>query len=40
MYPQESSKGLIIKKPHGGALAEHFGINKTFEMHKNHFYWP
>jgi len=40
MYPQESSKGLIIKKPHGGALAEHFGINKTFEILKEHFYWP
>jgi len=30
---------LIVKEAHGGAIADHFGINKTFEMFKEHLYW-
>jgi len=33
-------RDLIIKEAHGGALASHFGINKTLEILKEHFYWP
>src|SRR4029079_8283196 len=31
---------LLVKEVHGGSLAGHFGINKTIDMLKEHFYWP
>ena len=40
MHPQESSKGLDVKKAHEEALARHFDINKTLKILKEHLYWP
>ena len=31
-------RNLIVKEVHGGALVWHFGINKTIEILKEHFY--
>jgi len=28
----------MIKKAHEGALSDHFGINKTLDILKDHFY--
>jgi len=36
----KSSKGLDCQGARGGVLADHFGINKTLEILKDHFYWP
>jgi len=38
--PKSPLRDLIIKKAHGGDLAIHFGINRTLEILKDHFYWP
>jgi len=29
-----------FSKAHRGALAGHFGLNKTIDILKEHFYWP
>jgi len=29
-----------VKEVHGGGLASHFGINKTIDLLKGHFFWP
>jgi len=31
---------LLVREAHGGALASHFGLNKTINILKEHFYWP
>ena len=31
---------LLVKEVLGEALAGHFGINKTIDMLKEHFFWP
>ncbi|XP_074315385.1 uncharacterized protein LOC141651579 [Silene latifolia] len=38
--PQGSIQELIIREAHGGALAGHFGSNKTYDIVSAHFYWP
>ena len=38
--PRSLPRDLIVKKAHGGVLAGHFGINKTFQILKEHFNWP
>ena len=30
---------LLIQELHGGALAVHFGVEKTYLMLKEHYYW-
>jgi len=36
--PKSPLRDLIVMEAHGGALAGHFGVNKTLEMLKDHFY--
>ena len=38
--PKGGIRELLIKEVHGGALAGHFGIEKTSLMWKEHYYWP
>ena len=38
--PKGPIRKLLVKEVHGGGLAGHFGINKTIDMLKEHFYWP
>lgn len=35
-----SFRETLIWETHGGGLAAHFGVCKTLEMLKEHFYWP
>jgi len=35
-----SLRELLIHEVHGGALAGHFGIEKTCVMLKEHYFWP
>jgi len=37
--PKSPLSDLIIKEAHGGALAGLFGIDKTLDILKDHFYW-
>ena len=34
------SKKVTCLEAHGGALAGHFGLNKTIDILREHFYWP
>ena len=36
--PKSPLRDLIVKEAHEGALVDYFGINKTLEMLKDHFY--
>jgi len=38
--PKSPRRHLIVNKAHGRASVGHFGINKTLEILKEHFYWP
>ena len=38
--PRSGFRELLIQELHGGALAGHFGIEKTCSMLKEHYYWP
>jgi len=38
--PMCGFKELLIQQLHGGALAGHFGVEKTCAMLKDHHYWP
>ena len=31
---------LLVREAHGGSLAGHFGINKTLDILREHFFWP
>jgi len=31
---------LLVHEAHGGILASQFGLNKTIDILKEHFYWP
>lgn len=38
--PKHAIRELLIREAHGGGLAGHFGIAKTLEILKEHFFWP
>nr|KAJ0225433.1 hypothetical protein LSAT_V11C100031580 [Lactuca sativa] len=38
--PKHVIRELLIREAHGGGLAGHFGITKTLEVLKEHFFWP
>ena len=38
--PRGSWRELLVREAHGGALAGHFGLNKTIDILREHFYWP
>lgn len=38
--PKGSFRTLLVKEVHEGGLMGHFGIAKTMEMLKEHFFWP
>jgi len=37
--PRGSWRELLVREAHGGALAGHFGLKKTIDILKEHFYW-
>ena len=37
--PRGSWRELLVREAHGGALAGHFGLNKTVDILKEHIYW-
>ncbi|KAI4330438.1 hypothetical protein MLD38_028728 [Melastoma candidum] len=38
--PRSSVRKLLIREVHGGGIAGHFKVQKTFEIVHEHFYWP
>ena len=38
--PKCSMRELLVKEAHGGGLMGHFGVNKTYDMMLEHFFWP
>ncbi|XP_074278643.1 uncharacterized protein LOC141602238 [Silene latifolia] len=38
--PNGSIRELLVREAHGGAIAGHFGVNKTSDILSEHFYWP
>ncbi|KAF8080898.1 hypothetical protein N665_0917s0014 [Sinapis alba] len=38
--PQGSMRELILREAHGGGLMGHFGVDKTFGVVAEHFFWP
>ena len=38
--PKHSIRELLVREAHGGGLAGHFGIAKTLEILREHFFWP
>ncbi|XP_010527366.1 PREDICTED: uncharacterized protein LOC104804721 [Tarenaya hassleriana] len=38
--PQGSLRDVILREAHGGALAGHFGVDKTLAAVQEHFFWP
>ncbi|MDD0148434.1 hypothetical protein PSY31_22280, partial [Shigella flexneri] len=38
--PKCSFRELLVRESHGGGLMGHFGILKTLEILKEHFFWP
>ena len=38
--PWGSWRELLVREAHGGALARHFGLNKTIDILKENFHWP
>ncbi|MDN4188840.1 hypothetical protein DC496_11120, partial [Bifidobacterium breve] len=31
---------LLVRESHGGRLMGHFGVAKTLDILKEHFFWP
>ncbi|KAI3789955.1 hypothetical protein L2E82_02762 [Cichorium intybus] len=38
--PKHAIHELLVREAHGGGLAGHFGVTKTLEVLKEHFFWP
>ncbi|KAH9686162.1 Endonuclease [Citrus sinensis] len=38
--PRSSLRELLVHEAHGGGLMGHFGIAKTLDVLKEHFFWP
>lgn len=38
--PKHAIRELLVREAHGGGLAGHFGIVKTLDVLKEHFFWP
>ncbi|CAL0313886.1 unnamed protein product [Lupinus luteus] len=38
--PKSSIRDVLVKESHEGGLMGHFGVQKTLDMLKEHFYWP
>ncbi|KAF7832987.1 Transposon Ty3-G Gag-Pol polyprotein [Senna tora] len=38
--PKCSMHELLVRESHGGGLMGHFGVLKTLDMLKEHFFWP
>ena len=38
--PHSSLHELLVREAHGGGLMGHFGIAKTLDVLKEHFFWP
>jgi len=38
--PSGSLRELLVREAHGGGLSGHFGEKKTYELLKEHFFWP
>ncbi|KAI3515986.1 hypothetical protein L1887_14893 [Cichorium endivia] len=38
--PKHAIRELLVCEAHGGGLAGHFGVTKTLEVLKEHFFWP
>ncbi|KAH9686181.1 Endonuclease [Citrus sinensis] len=38
--PNSSLRELLVREAHGGGLMGHFGIAKTLDVLKEHFFWP
>ena len=38
--PKCSHRRMLVKEAHQGGLAGHFGVAKTYDILREHFYWP
>ncbi|XP_021734945.1 uncharacterized protein LOC110701639 [Chenopodium quinoa] len=38
--PKCSHRRFLVKEAHQGGLAGHFGVAKTYDILREHFYWP
>ena len=38
--PHSSLRELLVREAHGSGLMGHFGIAKTLDVLKEHFFWP
>ena len=38
--PKCSMRELLVREAHGGGLMGHFGVHKTLEILREHFFWP
>ncbi|KAJ9536534.1 hypothetical protein OSB04_un000286 [Centaurea solstitialis] len=38
--PKCSTRDLLVREAHGGGLMGHFGVQKTLDVLKEHFFWP
>ena len=38
--PKSSIREVLVKEAHEGGLMGHFGVQKTYDILHEHFYWP
>ena len=38
--PNYSLQAVLVREAHGGSLMGHFGVQKTYDILIEHFYWP